>query len=427
MKKYDKYKESGIERIGKVPEQWGVKKLKYFAKISNGKDQKGVLVDEGGYPILGTGGEFGRASEFLYNMPSVLLGRKGTIDKPMFITEPFWTVDTLFYTQIKEGVSPKFFFYACTTIPFAFYQESSAVPSMTQENLNDITFCSPTLEEQTAIASFLDYKTAQIDALIEKKEQLIVKLKAQRQAIINEAVTKGLNPDAPMKDSGIEWLGEIPEHWEVTKLRYLIQELESGVSVNSTEESILDQSTIAVLKTSCISKLFFERNENKKVVEEDLKRVKCPVRKNSILISRMNTPNLVGSSGYIEKDYPNLFLPDRLWQTVMYPDYENSTRFISYLLISNTYKMLLATKASGTSPSMQNITKGALLDIEICIPKEDEQDQIIHHLSEEIEKIDKLENKLEQSIKKLKLYRQSIISEAVTGKIDVRDWDKTEK
>ena len=82
MKKYDTYKDSGIERIGKIPTSWQIKKIKYFAKISNGRDHKSVLIDEGGYPVLGTGGEFGRASEFLYDKPSVLLGRKGTIDKP---------------------------------------------------------------------------------------------------------------------------------------------------------------------------------------------------------------------------------------------------------------------------------------------------------------------------------------------------------
>ncbi|QZE13302.1 restriction endonuclease subunit S [Halosquirtibacter laminarini] len=182
-------KDSGIEWLGKIPEHWKLKKLKYFAKIHNGKDQKEVLIEEGGYPVLGTGGEFGRAKHFLYDKPSVLLGRKGTIDNPLFIEEPFWTVDTLFYTKISETVFPKFFYYLCKTIHFDYYQESSAVPSMTQDNLNNILLCWTSFEEQVEIAQYIDVKLKGIDSTIEKISLSIEKLKLYRQSIISEAVT----------------------------------------------------------------------------------------------------------------------------------------------------------------------------------------------------------------------------------------------
>ena len=175
--------------MGDIPEHWVISKFKYFATIRNGKDQKGVLVENGKYPILGTGGEFGRASEFLYDKPSVLLGRKGTIDKPQFIEEPFWTVDTLFYTEIHEDVSPKYLFYLSTLIPFNLLQESSAVPSMTQDKLHNVFLTKPIKEEQNKIVKHIENEMNKMDLLISKAKESIQKLKEYRQSLISEAVT----------------------------------------------------------------------------------------------------------------------------------------------------------------------------------------------------------------------------------------------
>jgi type I restriction enzyme, S subunit len=394
MKKYEKYKDSGLKRIGKIPEYWFVKKLKYFAKISNGKDQKSVLIEEGGYPILGTGGVFGRASEYLYDKPSVLLGRKGTIDKPMFITEPFWTVDTLFYTQIKETVNPKFFFYACTTIPFAFYQESSAVPSMTQENLNDILFCSPSIEEQTAIASYLDHKTTQIDALIEKKKQLIEKLKLQRQSVISETVSKGLNPDVLMKDSGIEWLGEIPKHWDTCKIKHLVN-LKSGDFISA--EKISEFGEFKVLGGNGL------RGYTEKYNLEG----------SYVLIGRQGA--LCGNINYGK---------NRFWATehavVCYPLREIDTYFLGELLRNMNLNQY------SESAAQPGISVGKISNLIIPKAPFKEQIEIGCFLKKKNTHFEESISKIIESIEKLKLYRQSIISEAVTGKIDLRDWGKSE-
>jgi type I restriction enzyme S subunit len=194
-KPYLKYKESGVEWLGDVPEHWILRKLKFFARIKNGQDQKKVIQDNGKYPIYGSGGEFGRANSYLYNQVSVLLGRKGTVDKPLFIAEPFWTVDTMYFTKINSLTNPRFFYYSCLTIPFGYYQYGSALPSMTQEDLHNHHFIAPPIKEQKAIANYLDQKTKKIDTLIEKQQTLIKLLKEKRQALISHAVTKGLDID----------------------------------------------------------------------------------------------------------------------------------------------------------------------------------------------------------------------------------------
>lgn len=181
--------DSGIPWLGEIPEHWEVVKFKRLGRIKNGKDQKEVLIDEGGYPILGTGGEFGRASDFLYDKPSVLLGRKGTIDKPQFIEEPFWTVDTLFYTEIFENTEPKFLYYLSTQIPFNALQESSAVPSMTQEKLHNVYLCRPPKSEQKEIVLKLKESLSLLNETNLKIETQIQKLREYRQSLISEAVT----------------------------------------------------------------------------------------------------------------------------------------------------------------------------------------------------------------------------------------------
>ncbi|MEI6068778.1 MAG: restriction endonuclease subunit S [Methylococcaceae bacterium] len=223
FKPYPSYKDSGIEWLGKIPKGWDIKKLKYLAKIKNGQDQKQVLIEEGGFPVYGSGGEFGRAFQYLYNQKSVLLGRKGTIDKPLFIQEPFWTVDTMYYTKIFSSVFPKFFFYQCLTIEFNYYQFGSTVPSMTQESLHNNYFAVPSFQDQAIIANFLDRETQRIDALVEEKNHFIELLKEKRLALISHVVTKGLDPTVKMKDSGVEWLGEVPVHWVISSLKHKIR------------------------------------------------------------------------------------------------------------------------------------------------------------------------------------------------------------
>ena len=182
-------KDSGVEWLGEIPEHWVVKKFKYSARIQGGKDQKEVLNDNGEYPVYGSGGIFGYANKYLYNGKSVLLGRKGTVDKPLYVQGAFWTVDTMYYTILKNITVPKWFYYTSTTIKFDYYQYGSAIPSMTQEDLHNIYFSTPSKKEQQKIATYLDYKTSKIDKLTRKSMKCIDLLKEKRTVLINSAVT----------------------------------------------------------------------------------------------------------------------------------------------------------------------------------------------------------------------------------------------
>lgn len=181
-------KNSGVEWLGDVPAHWDVKRLKFLAKIQNGADYKHIEANEG-YPVIGSGGQFAYASCYLYKGESVLLGRKGTIDKPLYINGSFWTVDTMYYTEIFKNTYPKFLYYLTLTVDFERYSTQTALPSMTQMALNNLTFVVPDYEEQTTIADYLDQETAKIDRLCDTVNQTIGHLKEYRTALITQAVT----------------------------------------------------------------------------------------------------------------------------------------------------------------------------------------------------------------------------------------------
>lgn len=182
------FKNSEIAYLGLIPHHWEVRRMKFMASIHNGREQTEIADENGIYPIYGSGGILGKSMYFIYDKPSVLLGRKGTIDKPLFVEEPFWTIDTMFYTSVSKIVLPKYFYYLCLTIDFQFYISGSAIPSMTQYDLANISFALPPLQEQKQIANFLDEKCEKINSAIEKTKKQIELVKEYKNTLINEAV-----------------------------------------------------------------------------------------------------------------------------------------------------------------------------------------------------------------------------------------------
>ena len=231
-------KESGIDWIGQIPEEWEVTKLKYALLISNGKDYKDIEVEEGGYPVIGSGGVFARSRNYMYDGDVVLLGRKGTIDKPLFYSGKFWTVDTMFYSTALNGNNIKFMYYSSLLIPFSYYSTATALPSMTQSDLNNHMLCLPSISEQQKIADFLDKKTAQLDKVKVLLEEQLQKLKDYRASLIYEAVTKGLDKTVPMKDSGIDWIGQVPQGWGVSKLKFIFEKGSNSIKVGPFGSSL---------------------------------------------------------------------------------------------------------------------------------------------------------------------------------------------
>ena len=182
-------KDSGVEWIGEIPKHWDLIKLKYLFSLEGGKDPKLVETNDGKYPIFGTGGEISRSSDFLYDKPTLLLGRKGTIDKPFIVTEPFWVSDVMYYTVQKSEINPDYLLKLFSLVPFDFYKYGSTQPSMSRIDYENMFFPIPSENERRAITNFLDDELLKLETLIEKQNKKISLLKEYRQSLISSVVT----------------------------------------------------------------------------------------------------------------------------------------------------------------------------------------------------------------------------------------------
>ncbi len=217
------------------------------------------------------------------------------------------------------------------------------------------------------------------------------------------------------KDSGVEWLGAVPKYWEVQPLKRAIARIESGTSVNAADFPA-EPGSFGVLKTSCVYTGSFDWTENKTVDYEDLGRVSCPLQKNTLIISRMNTPDLVGATGLVVEAPKGIFLPDRLWQ--VYLEKNQSPAFFFYFTKSREYREQIKTVCSGTSASMQNLGQDDFRCLFFAEPPDFEQTQIARFLDHGTARIDALIEEQRRLIELLKQKRQAVISHAVTKGLD---------
>lgn len=183
-------------------------------KVKSGKDQKLIECINGKYPILGTGGQIGTTNNFLYDKPSVLIGRKGTINKPQYMTTPFWTVDTLFYTDIKEGFNTKYIFYAFQNINWKKYDESTGVPSLSCKTIEEILYYIPNKDEQDKISTFITL----LDKKIELQQRKIEALKIYKKGLIQKLIDFNNSPERSVSEFGTIITGTtpsklIPSYW----------------------------------------------------------------------------------------------------------------------------------------------------------------------------------------------------------------------
>lgn len=449
--KYPAYQDSGVEWLSEIPQSWKTDRVRNHFSFRKGLTITKENLQLDGVPTINYGevhSKFGfRVTPEEHELRCVSSAFVESDPKALLIKHDFIFADT---SEDLEG-SGNFSRYDSETEAFAGYhtiigrcesEHSSEflaylfdspsfrdqvrknmkgvkVFSITQGILKSLGLLLPPPAEQTAIAAFLDDKTAKIDKAIAQKEQLIALLKERKQIIIQNAVTKGLDPTVKMKDSGIEWIGQIPEHWGVSRLKKFITRFESGVSVNASESEAAEGEDIGVLKTSSVYGFFFRGSENKKVFKSDVSRVSCPVRKGAIIISRMNAPDLVGASGYVSEELSNIFLPDRLWQTVYNSEHPFEPKWLSRCLASAMLRSVFPAIAVGSSPSMKNISKGDFLALYISEPPLSEQSLISDHISEISDQIDQAVSTQLTAIQKLREYRATLIDSAVTGKIKV--------
>jgi type I restriction enzyme S subunit len=409
--RYPAYKPSGVEWLGEVPEHWTLAPLKKLLDIQNGSDYKAVETKDG-YPVIGSGGPFAFASQYHYEGESVLLGRKGTIDRPLYVRERFWAVDTMYWSKIRDGAHGRFAFYTSQCIPFQYYSTNTALPSMTKSLLGSHIVAVPCETEQGAIATFLDHETAKIDALIAEQQRLIELLQEKRQAVISHAVTKGLNPDAPMKDSGVEWLGEVPEHWDVKSCRN-IASIGRGASPRPAGDSryfggdFIPWVTVAEITKDCSMWLC---STEQYLTEEGAA--------NSTVFS---SGTVIYSNSGATLGVPKILKIDCCANDGVVGfrglDLSLKPEFLYHFLWQLTDSIREWAKQGQGQP---NLNTEIIKSIKIPLPPLEEQVDILRKLDEDLFVFDSLVSEADKAQFLLGERRSALISAAVTGQIDVR-------
>ena len=336
-------KDSGIEWIGAIPTTWYTKKMKHISKFIQNKYSS----DYGLLPYIGleniaswsggfisTNSQYDREQSLICEPEDILFGKLRPYLAKVYMNDRLCCCSNEFAVIRVNGQNKRYMWYQLLSHGFIFEIDRSTygtkMPRANAEFIRNVFVALPSEIEQQKIANYLDKMCAEIDAVLEKTRASIEEYKKLKQAVITQAVTKGIRGDRPMKNSGIEWIGEIPAEWSVVRQKYFWNTIESGVSVNAADKPVDNSEQYGVLKTSAVSKFMFIPTEHKQVNLEEYGRVSCPVRADSIIASRMNTPELVGACGYVQNNYPNLFLPDRLWQ-ITFKD-ELSPKYAWYYL-----------------------------------------------------------------------------------------------
>jgi type I restriction enzyme S subunit len=439
MKGYKKYKNSKFKWFEKIPDHWIESRISYLFDIGRGRVISELeLNPDGRYPV--------------YSSQTKNNGCMGFIDTFDFEdTILTWTTDganagTVFLrsgqfncTNVCGTLKPKvqldlkyYLYYLQNITPFYKRPDTNGAKIMNNE-MASIYSCLPSIEEQSQIARYLDHQTSIIDQLIQKKEKLIELLKEKRQSIINEAVTKGLNPKAKMKDSGIEWLGEVPEHWEFKALKYLtinekgIQTGPFGTQLNTkdyveTGIKVLNQKTLIdedyLSGEEFISSNKFEELSAFEVLPGDI-----------IMGTRgsFGTKNRTtfGKCSIVPKESSISVLHPCLIR-IRLNEYAISKEYFKYYVNDSSF-FLEEILNTSNSTTIEVIYGTTLKDIKFPVPPLKEQLEILNFLKKKSLELDNLIKLESIQIDKLKEYRHSIISEAVTGKIDVRDWQPNKK
>lgn len=401
--RYDKYKDSGIAWIGEIPEHWKVKKGKNLFKkeerpvrdndeiVTCFRDGEVTLrsnrrIDGFTNAMKEVGYQGVRRGDLVIHNMDAFAGAIGVSDSDGKST-PVYSVCTP-----KNNVEANVYYYAYLLRSYALGGVIQSLAKGIRERstdfrykeFGDLYYQQPPIEEQQSIASYLDQKCGEIDKLITLQEEMITKLQSYKQSVITEAVTKGLDKNLPLKDSGIEWIGEIPEHWSVVKIKYLAK-IKSGDSISSNE--IMQEGIYEVYGGNGLMGFC-----NKKNVDGV-----------NIIIGRVGT--LCGNVRLISE---SKFITDN---ALILNCFDNA-------LYSYMYIMLKAANLNNlnTSNAQPLITGSKVLNVSLPIPSLSEQQSIADYLDQKCSEIDELISIKQQKIEKLKDYKKSLIFECVTGK-----------
>lgn len=436
MNRYERYKDSGIPWLGEVPEHWEIKHINQIFKIHNGATPKTSEPDYWGDEIawftpkdLGdnknkeiaaslkmiTKEGYENCGVSLAPAKSIALSKRAPIGHLAITLLPAVVNQGCFLLEVLSPNDVNYLYYwlYANKSTLNSFGQGSTFMELPREKFAMLKISVPPEKEQTTIAHYLDTKLGEIDALIDKQQTLLEKLAEQRTAVITHAVTKGLNPAAPMKNSGVEWLGDVPAHWQLINLKFLCR-VKGGYAFSSDNFS---DDGIPVIRISDI--LFDGTVDNincKRIPLELAPNQKDFELRNGQLVMAMTGATIGKISKYSSEDYA--YINQRVGKFEAFNSRLNYA-FLYHLLNTSGYQEHIKLTAFGGA--QPNISDSEMVNYQMALPTMEEQANIADYLDQEAAKIDRLCETVNQTIGRLKEYRTALITQAVTGKIKVTD------
>lgn len=426
-------KDSGIEWVGQIPQEWKIGRVKHVYDVTLGKmlqtnpktDEDELCTYMCAANINWRGVDlsvekkmwFSKKDKENYRLAAgdLLVTEGGDVAVSCIWNDELpecYIQNAVHRVRPKSNASNRYLYYWLSTLKATGYIDQvcnkATLAHFTKDKLDSCIIPIVAGDDQQAIANYLDVKCAEIDALIAAKEKTNALLKERRQSIIYEAVTKGLNPDAPMKDSGIEWIGQIPEHWTVKKIKYL-GTFRNGLTY-SPDNVTNEESGTLVLRSSNIQNgnVVFDDNV---YVDMDIPEILQVAAGDILICSRNGSRELIGKNAIIPENVKASF------GAFMMIFRCGDPKYLYYILNSNVFSYYLGTFLTSTVNQLTAANFGNM-KVVYCDSAE-EREEIVAHLDQKCEELDAAISTNEATIQKLKEYRQSIIYEAVTGKIEV--------
>ena len=433
-----KMKESGIKWIGEIPETWIILHLKYVCDLKTGGTpaNKIGIEAEGEIPWITAqdmidANNITNYSQYITNEAikknkyklfpagSTLLCCIASVGKNGFITKNAYSNQQITALIPKKNIFNRYLLYLINAgkDTIAFDASSNVVPIVNSQYLNGFSIMLPTLPEQEKISLFLDSKCAEIDELHIDIQKQIEILEEYKKSVITKVVTKGLNPDVEMKDSGVEWIGEIPKAWGISRVKYLFK---NGKGLSITKENLIDNGLTVISYGQIHSK----RNNGVSINKELLRFVdfryqkyypKCQVYKNDFIFADTSEDYEGCGNCVYKRDDSILFAGYH--SIILHSVLQQDNRYFAYLFKTDCWRQQLRKVAFGVK--VFSITQKILINSSIIIPSYEEQQQIANYLDSKCEEIDLSIAEKKQQLEFLEQYKKSLIYEYVTGKKEV--------
>lgn len=408
-----KMKDSGIEWIGEIPEGWEVVQLKRFAEVHNGReiDVEVDSTDSSAVGVYGSGGVFKYTNRAQYSGKAVLFGRKGTLGKPLYVEGQLWAVDTMYFLTYSNRLLEKFSYYQFLAFNWAPYITHTAIPSVVASEIVACYFPIPPLEEQAKIADYLDNGCASLDTILDKTRSSIEEYKKLKQAVITQAVTKGVRGEREMKDSGVEWIGKIPREFNPVQLKFFCKLITDGTHFSPTTV----ENGWPYITAGDVHGIGLDYNSAKRISEEDFQLLVaqgCQPLKGDVLLVKDGATT--GRVGFVDGDTPCVILSS---VAMLRPADNTDGHYLMYLLASDFLQKQILVSMAGSAMPRTTLTK--LTKYIGLLPPLHEQKEIANYLDAKCAEIDGLIAKKEQLVKELESYKKSLIYEVATGKREV--------